>query len=63
MFSNLSPVDVIPFVLALVAAFAGMMFARRRNDPRPYSLVAAILYAIALGCFLLGVIAWVTRLM
>lgn len=63
MFDNLTPADIWPFVLALVAAFAGMMFARHSRDPRPYSLVAAILYAIAVGCFLLGVISWATRLM
>jgi hypothetical protein len=48
--------------MALVCAFAGMLFARRSDDPRPYSLVAAILYAIALGLFLLGLIAWGMRL-
>jgi hypothetical protein len=58
---NLSPAEIAPFVLALVAAFAGMLFARRRDDQRPFSLVAAVLYAVALGCFVLGVIAWATR--
>lgn len=60
---NLAPADYVPFIAALVAAFAGMLFARHRHDSRPYSLVAAILYAIAAGCFLLGLISWGTRLM
>ena len=59
---NLTPFDVVPFVLALVAAFAAMMFARRRNDARPFSLVAAVLYAVAAGCFLLGIFSWSSRL-
>jgi hypothetical protein len=60
---NATPADIIPFVLALVAAFAAMLFARKRDDARPFSLVSAILYAVALGCFVLGVISWSTRLM
>ena len=62
MFS-LTPADIVPFVAAVVAGFAAMLFGRHRHDSRPYSLVAAILYAIALGCVLLGVISWSTRLM
>lgn len=58
---ELSPVVVVPFVLSLVAAFAAMMFARRRSDGRPFSLVAAVLYAVAAGCFLLGIIFWSMR--
>lgn len=59
---DLTPADIVPFVLALVAAFAAMLFAKRRNDARPFSLVAAVLYAVAAGCFLLGIISWSTRL-
>ena len=59
---DLTPADVVPFLLALVAAFAAMMFARRRSDARPFSLVSAVLYAVAAGFFILGVIAWSTRL-
>jgi tellurite resistance protein TehA-like permease len=56
--NDITPAQIVPFVMALVCALAGALFARRGNDPRPYSLVAAILYAIALGLFILGVIAW-----
>jgi tellurite resistance protein TehA-like permease len=60
---DITPADIVPFVAAVVAALAAMLFARNRDETRPYSLVAAILYAIALGCVLLGVISWATRLM
>lgn len=60
---DLTPADVIPFVLALVAGFAAMLFARRRHDSRPFSLVAAVLYAVAAGCLLLGIVSWSTRLL
>jgi tellurite resistance protein TehA-like permease len=60
---DITPADIVPFVAALVAAFAGMLFARKRDDARPFSLVAAILYAIALGFFVLGCISWAQRLM
>lgn len=59
---DITPAEIVPFVMALVSGLAGMLFARHSADPRPYSLVAAILYAIALGFFLLGVIAWGMRL-
>jgi hypothetical protein len=60
---DITPAEIVPFIVALVAAFAGMLFARHADDPRPYSLVAAILYAIALGFLLLGLIAWGMRLL
>jgi tellurite resistance protein TehA-like permease len=60
---DISPADIVPFVAAVVAAFAAMLFGRHRGDARPYSLVAAILYAIALGCVILGLISWGMRLM
>ena len=59
---DITPAEIVPFIMALVAAFAGMLFARRSDDARPFSLVAAILYAIALGFFLLGLVAWGMRL-
>ena len=59
---DLTPADVVPFLLALVAAFAGMMFARRRSDVRPFSHVSAVLYAVAAGFFILGIVSWSTRL-
>jgi hypothetical protein len=59
---DITPADVVPFVVALVAALAAMLFARRRDDARPFSLVAAVLYAVALGFFILGLISWGTRL-
>ena len=60
---DITPADIVPFVAAVVAGLAAMLFGRLREDARPYSLVAAILYAIALGCVILGVISWATRLM
>jgi hypothetical protein len=60
---DITPAEIVPFVMALVAAFAGMLFARHSTDPRPYSLVAAILYAIAIGFFILGLIAWGMRIL
>lgn len=60
---DLTPADIVPFVMALVAAFAAMLFARKRDDARPFSLVAAVLYAVALGFFLLGAISWGMRLL
>lgn len=62
MFS-LTPADIVPFIAAIVAGLAAMLFGRHRHDSRPYSLVSAILYAIAFGCLLLGIISWATRLM
>ena len=59
---DITPAEIVPFIVALVCAFAAMLFARHRDDPRPYSLVAAILYAVALGFFLLGAIAWAMRM-
>ncbi len=56
--NDITPAQIVPFVMALVCALAGALFARHSNDPRPYSLVAAILYAIALGFFILGAVAW-----
>lgn len=58
---SFSPSDFMPFVLAIVAAFAAMMFGRRRRDARPFSLVSAVLYAVAIGCVILGLISWATR--
>ena len=60
---DITPAEIVPFVMALVCAFAGMLFARHSADPRPYSLVAAILYAIAVGFFILGLVAWGMRLL
>lgn len=58
-----TPADIVPFIAAVVAGIAAMLFGRHRHDSRPYSLVSAILWAIAGGCVLLGVISWSTRLM
>jgi hypothetical protein len=60
---DITPADIVPFLAAIVAALAAMLFARRSDDARPFSLVAAILYAIALGCVIIGVLLWALRLM
>jgi tellurite resistance protein TehA-like permease len=60
---DITPADIVPFVAAIVAALAAMLFARKSDDARPFSLVAAVLYAIALGCVIIGVLLWALRLM
>jgi hypothetical protein len=60
---DITPAEIVPFIVALVCAFAAMLFGRHSEDPRPYSLVSAILYAVALGFLLLGLIAWGMRLL
>lgn len=60
---DLTPADIVPFVMALVCAFAATLFHRHGEDMRPYSLVAAVLYAIALGFFVLALISWGMRLL
>ena len=59
---DITPADIVPFVAAVVAALAAMLFSRNRDETRPYSNAAAILYAVALGCVILGLISWGTRL-
>lgn len=59
--TGLGPVDIWPFIAALAAALGGMVFGRYSHDSRPFSLVSAVLYAVAVAAFLLGVIAWFTR--
>jgi tellurite resistance protein TehA-like permease len=59
---EITPADIVPFVVAVVCALAAMLFGRHKDDARPYSLVSAILYAVALGFVLLGLISWATRL-
>lgn len=58
---DVTPAEIVPFVMAIASGFAAMLFARHSDDPRPYSLVAAVLYAVALGFLLLGFIAWGMR--
>ena len=60
---DITPADIVPFVAAVVAVLAAMLFGRHRDDARPFSLVAAILYAVALGCVIIGVLLWTLRLM
>jgi tellurite resistance protein TehA-like permease len=60
---DITPADIVPFVAAVVAVLAAMLFGRHRDDPRPFGLVAAILYAIALACVIIGVLLWAMRLM
>ena len=60
---NLTPAEYVPFLLAIAAAVGGMLFARSRDGTRPYSLVAAILYAIAVGCVVIGIWSFAIPLM
>jgi len=60
---EITPAEIVPFIVAAVCAFAATLFARHRDDPRPYSLAAAVLYAVALGFLLLGLIAWGMRML
>ncbi len=58
---DITPAQVWPFVFALVSALGGMLFGRYSADSRPYSLVSAILYAVAVACLLLGVVGWMLQ--
>jgi hypothetical protein len=58
---DITPAEIVPFVMAIVCGFAAMLFGRHSEDPRPYSLVAAVLYAVALGFLFLGFVAWGMR--
>ena len=49
------PTTLFPFLFAVLAGAGGMFFAHRPQDV-PNALVANILYAIAVGCLVLG--AW-----
>ena len=49
------PTPLVPFLFAIVALAAGLFFSRRPQDV-PNALVTNILYSIAAGCVVIGVI-------
>lgn len=58
---DLTPAQFWPFIFAFISGIGGMLFGQHAEDSRPYSLVSAILYAIAVACLLLGVVGWVLQ--
>jgi len=51
------PTYVWPFILAVVAAVAGRVLVGRVRDD-PGSFPGWILYAVAIGCVVIGVATW-----
>ena len=51
------PAYVWPFILAVVAAVAGRVLAGRVRDD-PGSFPGWILYAVAIGCVIIGFATW-----
>lgn len=51
------PTYVWPFVLAVVAAASARLLAGRVHDD-PGSLPGWILYAVAVGCVVIGIATW-----
>ncbi|MBC5767235.1 hypothetical protein [Ramlibacter albus] len=47
------PTSLFPILFAVLAAAAGLFFSRRPQDV-PNALVSKILYAIAVGCLVIG---------
>jgi hypothetical protein len=51
------PTYVYPFILAVIAAVAARVLAGRVKDD-PGSLPGWILYAVAVGCVVIGIATW-----
>lgn len=51
------PSYVWPFILAVVAAVAGKLLTGRVRDD-PGSFPGWILYAVAIGCVIIGIATW-----
>jgi hypothetical protein len=54
---NSVPTQVVPFLLAVIAAVCAALLARSRRD-QPAGFASVILYAIAIGCAIIGVATW-----
>jgi biotin transporter BioY len=54
--SNL-PTQVVPFLLAVVAAVCAALLHRSRED-QPAGFASVILYAVAAGCVIIGIATW-----
>ncbi len=52
------PTYVWPFVLAVIAFFAGKMLSGGRVRDDAASLPGWILYAVAIGCVVIGIATW-----
>ena len=51
------PTYVWPFILAVIAAFSGRVLVGRVRDD-PGSFPGWILYAVAVGCVIIGLATW-----
>lgn len=54
---NNLPTQIVPFLLAVVAAVAATWLHRSRED-QPAGFASVILYAIAVGCVIIGIATW-----
>jgi len=54
---DLMPTYVVPFILAALAVAGGLFFQKRNAPGEPNSLVRNMLFAVALGCVVVGL--WV----
>jgi hypothetical protein len=55
------PTQVYPFLLAIVAVAVGAVLARSRRD-QPAGFASIILYAVAIGCVIIGIATcWLQR--
>ena len=52
------PTFVWPFVLAVIAVLAGRMLSGGRVKDDAASLPGWILYAVAIGCVIIGIATW-----
>ena len=51
---NLLPTSMVPFLFAVLAAVAGFVFSNWRTG-EAWSLASKVLYAVAVGCAVIGV--------
>jgi FtsH-binding integral membrane protein len=54
---NSVPTVVFPFLFAIVAAVAAALLARSDRD-QPAGFASKILYAVAIGCVIIGIATW-----
>jgi len=52
---SILPTAVYPFLFAVIAAIAASVFGRQSTS-KPFALVSAVLYALAVACVIIGVI-------
>lgn len=54
---NSLPTTFYPFLFAVIAAVAGAVLARSSRD-QPAGFASTVLYAVAAGCVIIGVLTW-----